>query len=238
MKSTRGFTLIEMILTIIVGGILVLGIAGFVELGAKGYSNTVERQRLQTQAKFIIEKMSREVRHAVPNLFTSDGDCLSFYPIEYSGFYAISGADIHFVVGQDAPVGGTFDASSFNGLSMVINPTTSLEVIDNTIALDSNVSALSGGAFAISNAASSLVTHSIANRHYIFDKSTAREYCISGDVVLRDALPLSDSVIQSGSLEYLPATVQSNGLVHINFEFAQNGESTRFEQDIQVINVP
>ena len=27
----RGFTLIEMILTIVVGGILVLGIAGFVE---------------------------------------------------------------------------------------------------------------------------------------------------------------------------------------------------------------
>lgn len=82
------------------------------------------------------------------------------------------------------------------------------------------------------------MTHSIANRHYVFDKSTAREYCISGGVVLRDTLPLSDSIIQSGSLEYVPATVQSNGLVHINVEFAQNGESTRFEQDIQVINVP
>lgn len=33
---TRGFTLIEMILTIIVGSILVLGIAGFVELGSRG----------------------------------------------------------------------------------------------------------------------------------------------------------------------------------------------------------
>lgn len=67
MPSSRGFTLIEMIMTIIVGSILVLGIAGFLELGAKGYTDTVARQRIQTQAQFVLEKMSRELRHAVPN---------------------------------------------------------------------------------------------------------------------------------------------------------------------------
>ena len=55
--KVRGFTLVEMVLTMVVGAILVLGIAGFVELGSKGYSDTVARQRLQTQAKFVLEKM-------------------------------------------------------------------------------------------------------------------------------------------------------------------------------------
>lgn len=34
--KVKGFTLIEMVVTLIVGAILVLGIAGFVELGARG----------------------------------------------------------------------------------------------------------------------------------------------------------------------------------------------------------
>ncbi|MEZ9417574.1 pilus assembly protein PilW, partial [Vibrio sp. 10N.286.49.E1] len=32
--------------------------------------------------------------------------------------------------------------------------------------------------------------------------------------------------------------VQSNGVVELILEFAENDESTVFEQDIQVINVP
>ncbi len=40
--SSRGFTLVEMVLTLIVGSILVLGIAGFVELGTKGYADSVQ----------------------------------------------------------------------------------------------------------------------------------------------------------------------------------------------------
>lgn len=34
--NRKGFTLIEMVITLIVGSILVFGIAGFVELGARG----------------------------------------------------------------------------------------------------------------------------------------------------------------------------------------------------------
>ncbi len=76
--SSRGFTLVEMVLTLIVGSILVLGIAGFVELGTKGYADSVDRQRIQTQAQFVLEKLSREFRHAVPNSFSGSGNCLFF----------------------------------------------------------------------------------------------------------------------------------------------------------------
>ncbi|KOO10365.1 MSHA biogenesis protein MshO, partial [Vibrio xuii] len=41
--KVKGFTLIEMVVTLIIGSILVLGIAGFVEFGARGYSDTIER---------------------------------------------------------------------------------------------------------------------------------------------------------------------------------------------------
>ena len=42
----RGFTLIEMIVTIVIVAIIFLGIAGFVEFGAKGYTQSIDRQRL------------------------------------------------------------------------------------------------------------------------------------------------------------------------------------------------
>ena len=67
--KTRGFTLMEMIVTIVIGSFIMLGIAGYVQLGMKGYADTIDRQRMQTQAQFVLEKMSREIRHAVPNSF-------------------------------------------------------------------------------------------------------------------------------------------------------------------------
>lgn len=51
-----GFTLIELVITIVVVAIMVMGIAGFIELGTKGYVDTVDRQQLQNQARFAVEK--------------------------------------------------------------------------------------------------------------------------------------------------------------------------------------
>ena len=59
--KNRGFTLIEMVLTMVVGGIIVLGIAGFVELGTKGYADSIDRQRMQTQAQFVIVGTYQEI---------------------------------------------------------------------------------------------------------------------------------------------------------------------------------
>ncbi|MDC5841001.1 prepilin-type N-terminal cleavage/methylation domain-containing protein [Vibrio europaeus] len=240
--KVKGFTLIEMVVTLIVGAILVLGIAGFVELGARGYSNTVDRQRLQTQAKFILEKMSREVRHAVPNMLNSDlaipqaTSCISFFPIVESGFYAVSGADINFVVGRSGVT-----VANINTLNMVINPTQA-NPTTNVFAL-TNVSSASN-TFILPDAAASIAGGSISNRHYIYSPNGMVNYCLVAGQLHRSvsgasALPLSDSGI-TGALTYTPATVQNNGIVQVNMTFnnAAGDESTNFIQEIQVLNVP
>ncbi len=249
MKS-RGFTLIEMVMTIIVGSILVLGIAGFIELGARGYADTVERQRMQTQAKFVIQKISREVRHAVPNLLDNTppagalpgSDCVSFFPIVTSGFYAISGNDIQFVVGINGA-----QRSDLDGLTLIINPTTSGQA-ENVFSLTGSDfvedTPNSGPIFRLVGEASAIVGQSVSNRHYIYDASNSVSYCLVGDGQVRrmdgnSDLPISDFGV-SGSLNYQPATVQMNGLVHIDLTFTneQGDESTTFQQEIQVVNVP
>ncbi|EJB8417338.1 prepilin-type N-terminal cleavage/methylation domain-containing protein [Vibrio vulnificus] len=228
--SSRGFTLVEMVLTLIVGSILVLGIAGFVELGTKGYADSVDRQRIQTQAQFVLEKLSREFRHAVPNSFSDSGNCLSFYPIVYSGFYAVEGNNIQFLIGNT-------NATSplANGLSLVINPSRQQDLVSDSF----DVSGLTNGAgyFAVSNQAASLESNSINRRHYIFNANGRVEYCFTAGRISRNGVQVADSV-SAASFNYLEPTLQRGGLVHIKLTFTQNDESSHYQQDVQVLNVP
>ncbi|ELS0753665.1 prepilin-type N-terminal cleavage/methylation domain-containing protein [Vibrio vulnificus] len=228
--SSRGFTLVEMVLTLIVGSILVLGIAGFVELGTKGYADSVDRQRIQTQAQFVLEKLSREFRHAVPNSFSDSGNCLSFYPIVYSGFYAVEGNDIQFLIGNT-------NATSplANGLSLVINPSRQQDLVSDSF----DVSGLTNGAgyFAVLNQAASLESNSINRRHYIFNDNGRVEYCFTAGRISRNGVQVADSV-SAASFNYLEPTLQRGGLVHIKLTFTQNDESSHYQQDVQVLNVP
>ncbi|EIV8469162.1 prepilin-type N-terminal cleavage/methylation domain-containing protein [Vibrio vulnificus] len=228
--SSRGFTLVEMVLTLIVGSILVLGIAGFVELGTKGYADSVDRQRIQTQAQFVLEKLSREFRHAVPNSFSDNGNCLSFYPIVYSGFYAVEGNNIQFLIGNT-------NATSplANGLSLVINPSRQQDLVSDSF----DVSGLTNvaGYFAVSNQAASLESNSINRRHYIFNANGRVEYCFTAGRISRNGVQVADSV-SAASFNYLEPTLQRGGLVHIKLTFTQNDESSHYQQDVQVLNVP
>ena len=237
----KGFTLIEMILAIVISSIVLLGVANFTELGVRGYFGSVERFRLQTEARFVLEKLSREVRHAVPNLFPAsvNSGCVSFYPIVDSGFYAISGADVNFLVSDS---GAT--SSSLQSMSLVINPTrphTDISNLNNIYSLDSVVPPSASAAyFSIPNGANTLVSESVGKRHYIFDSNNLVEYCLaSGNLITRNGVTISDRVMSENStLSYQPADVQRNGVVKLTLEFSENNESTVFEQDIQVINVP
>lgn len=237
--NAKGFTLIEMILTIIVGGILVLGLAGFVEFGMKGYSDTVERQRLHTQARFILEKMSREIRHSVPNIVRDDivetgaDSCVSFYPIDYSGFYAVEGSDIEFLVGHSGVASSSvIDAEKY----LIINPTNSSDTA-NAYSLVSRTVSVSGTTYTISGGASTLGSQSVADRQYIYSSEVS--YCIdnSNGWITRNGVQVAENV-SSGSFEYLAANLQRGGLVHVTLLLAQDGEQSNYQQDIQVLNVP
>ncbi len=227
--KARGFTLIEMVLTMVVGSILILGIAGFVELGSRGYADSVARQRIQTQARFVLEKMMREIRHAVPNSFKAVDDCISFYPTVYSGFYSVSGANnetLSFVIGNSS-------VGNLNGLKMIINPTNYTD-FDSGIDLTSNSTTITLGA--------PLTSQSIANRFYIYGDQVA--YClnftsqqITRSVNDTDETQVADSV-SAGVFSYAPPTLQRGGVVHLAVTFTQNSESSAFETDVQVLNVP
>ena len=231
----RGFTLMEMIVTIVIGSVIMLGIAGYVRLGMKGYSDSIDRQRLQTEAQFVLEKMSREIRHAVPNSFHEpETGCLEFVPIRYSGFYALTTNDIQFLIGNDSNLN-----EIPNNSRMVINPTRYEDLSSSTQSVEVGGLKKNGDAFTISGAASSLGATSVSSRHYIYQEGSEISYCFKNDQVLRNQVLVSENVLTAESnMHYVEPTLQRGGIVYLDLVFEQDGERSAYQQDVQVLNVP
>ncbi|EOX4945379.1 PilW family protein [Vibrio alginolyticus] len=236
--KVRGFTLMEMIVTIVIGSFIMLGIAGYVQLGMKGYADTIDRQRMQTQAQFVLEKMSREIRHAVPNSFhvpVGTTNCLEFMPIEYSGFYTLTNNNLEFLLGNDSTL-NPIPANRW----MVINPSRyeDLQSVSPQSLAVGNLEK-TGDVFVVSGAASTIGATSISSRHYIYQDNSEVRYCFDNGQITRNDITVADSVDTSVSdMHYLEPTLQRGGIVHINLEFTQNGERSVYQQDVQVLNVP
>lgn len=90
-SKSKGFTLLELIIVIIILGIMSVGIAGFMKLSTQTYLNVSERDELLSSARFAVERLNREIRNAVPNSIRVKNDstrqCIEFVPIIASAIY-------------------------------------------------------------------------------------------------------------------------------------------------------
>ena len=90
-KLSLGFTLVEMVTVIIVLGVLVLGVSSFVVLGTRIFIDSTSVEQVLGQSRFALERMTRELRNAVPNSIrlTSSNtyQCVEFVPIQASASY-------------------------------------------------------------------------------------------------------------------------------------------------------
>src|SRR5438105_584625 len=65
--ASKGFTLIESIMTIAITGILAAAIAVFISRPLIGYNQSASRAVLVDQAETILRRMERDLQKAVPN---------------------------------------------------------------------------------------------------------------------------------------------------------------------------
>ncbi|RTR31236.1 PilW family protein [Shewanella atlantica] len=89
--KSAGFTLVEMVMVIIILGILVLGVSSFVILGTRIFVESTSVDQVLSQSRFAVERMTREIRNAVPNSLrvsnTATVQCIEFVPIQSSASY-------------------------------------------------------------------------------------------------------------------------------------------------------
>jgi len=83
--SMRGFTLIELVIVIILLSILSISIAGILSSSVSSYMDSRDRNRHSQEAKLVIERMSREIREALPQSvrtrINGSVHCVEFTPI-------------------------------------------------------------------------------------------------------------------------------------------------------------
>jgi MSHA biogenesis protein MshO len=117
-----GFTLVELILVIIILGVVGIATTQYLSLGAQIYADATERDEAVAQSRFMLARLTRELRHATPNSVrlscsagcTSNGEqCLEFTPFKASTIYTGNITQNPFVVVNPA------DAVSLNDLLSV-----------------------------------------------------------------------------------------------------------------------
>jgi MSHA biogenesis protein MshO len=82
-----GFTLIELVVVITVMGILSVGAVAFITDASDGYASSVRRSELGSTMRLAAERMTRELRNALPNSVRVTGTCVEFIPASGGSSY-------------------------------------------------------------------------------------------------------------------------------------------------------
>lgn len=89
-KRQFGFTLIELVAVMVILGIVSVGVFGFIRSSTQFFVDTTERDQLLSDSRFVLERLTRELRNALPNSvqLAANANCIEFVPISWSTFYA------------------------------------------------------------------------------------------------------------------------------------------------------
>lgn len=264
----RGFTLVEMVAVIVLLGVMGAATTQFISASVNIYNDTARRNDLALMGRFAVERVSREVRNALPGSVRerSQGgvQCLEFVPILAASSY----------LGRvsDAPPVTTVSAVDFD-YSYNAGDRVAIYTIDNNdvyapgsraLADVSSVGAAAGDQRVITLAAANRFNNeSPIQRFYMVDGPVS--FCVSngaltryqgytaagasqpvppssGGVLLAEDIRLADKDGNPVSpFAYLAGTLHRAGTVHMNFNFSDAlvaDEWVQFSQEVSLRNSP
>lgn len=121
-SKQRGVTLVELVVTIVLMGILAGGTVAFVISSTQSYVNTATRNQLSAIGRIATQKLEMALGLAVPNSIRvtsaeSSGDqCLEYFPVADATSYL----DVNFVSASNSLTALPFTASGLSGKKYAI----------------------------------------------------------------------------------------------------------------------
>jgi MSHA biogenesis protein MshO len=260
-RSQQGFTLIELILVILVLAIVSTSVTSFIRYGVEIYQDVSGRDKQISDSRFVIERLTRELRNALPNSVrvTGDGKCVEFIPILASSSYV----DIPVLpdaLSATVELVESNEAFSTADTKIVVYPLSAIDVYVNG-------SALSGKVFDINiygSVTNNVYTVTLDNavlfdedsptqRYFIIKDSVA--YCQGNDstikryqghslTTIQATVPTGTGILMaerqtnSAPFSLQSATLVRNAMVVMDFTFAYADENLRLVNEVHVANVP
>ena len=255
-KRASGFTLIEVITVIVILGVLASAVASFTRFSTQIYSEASDREQLISSTRFAIERLTREVRNALPNSLRISANasgianaCLEFVPIIDSTIYnniaiapQVASSTIE-IIDTVIPGNPSFLSTVTNvgALSVVIYPLNASDGYSGSSKLFGIDAFTSSNSTITLDNAVQFTEGSPVKRLYVVDTSNSVKYCVEATQLKRQTA--GNSVLMAENISSLVFTVanttlERNAMVQIRFTLDKNNEQVVFNHEVQVLNVP
>ncbi|WP_297481592.1 type II secretion system protein [uncultured Photobacterium sp.] len=242
----KGFTLLEMVIAMVILSIIMIGIGSYIALGVKGYTNTVDRERLQSQARFLVARVTKEIRHAAPNSVMVEDRCIRFYPIVSSAVYyaELPNNSNELNISAFDPNNKTIWGSK--GWYVAVGFASAEQYQNNKVTIDSIGVAKTNDNNKTSNLfqltlSTPIITSSPGKRLYLYREQIS--YCQLGNTIVRKVNNSDGVLMATNIVEFMPK-VQAAGLnsgaialIGIKFSDPKTNEIANYNHSVQVLNV-
>lgn len=255
----RGFTLIEMVISIILLAVVGLFLGSVIRQGLGIYVDSSAREVLIQQGRFVTERLGRELREAVPNsvLVNDDQTCIEFLPITNSAIYSAlpsaAGPFRLLPINKQVTQGERLVVLPRDAQALLGYPSPNAEQI--ALITQSVVFDVSNQLTMVDvpiSAASPFSLQSPSRRVYFYRTPVAfcyrdnRLYRYADYDFTRSALEPSElgteilmaENLRNARFEVAEPQLQRNGLIKIELIFADRGEEVRFDHDALIYNTP
>ena len=255
--KSKGFTLVELIAVIVILAIIGTFSSQFVVSTIENYQTSVERTQLIREGRLAMERITRQVRGALPNsvraTVSGSNTCLEFIPVVGGGYYLDELPDVN----NGAAAVSTISTSSFSindgqgdAEWVYIAPLAGEPYsggVSVRAALSSSLSEGATGSSLSLDSATVFERNSVSQRFYLTTDPQA--FCLdSGDLVFESDYGAPGSTVSSGgpllassvsgSFAVSAGSVDRNVVILIVLTFSKGDQSATLSEQVFVRNVP